>query len=42
MYNDLSTGSEWPKTLMVRNHDGGAKWTSRKPRILKRQYYEAD
>ena len=26
MYNDLSTGSKWPKTLMVRNHDGGMVW----------------
>ena len=26
MYKDLSTSSEWPKTLMVRNHDGGLIW----------------
>ena len=26
MYKDLSTGSEWPKTLMVRNHATVMVW----------------
>jgi hypothetical protein len=26
MYTDISTGNEFPKTLMIRNHEGGMIW----------------
>lgn len=26
MYTDISTNGDYPKTLMIRNHDGGMIW----------------
>jgi hypothetical protein len=26
MYTDISTNNEYPKTLMIRNHEGGMIW----------------